>query len=587
MVNTPLFVLAAYPVTNRCDRLRQYCKTSTDSVPRNRVYTHYAQRCGTERVDTLNPASFGKLVRIIFPGIQTRRLGVRGESKYHYVSLTLVEDPSTHTRPRSAANSPQMDIERETPFEESEFSVNHRMPIDTAAFPTQDMSFDNPPMVAVESNPPSQGRLFAPPQALGGFSDAPKLYRRRLKFSASDSGLSQDEALELPPIQQHLPPKTDSEIADALTALYRTHCNSIVDSVRYVKEKQFARLLGAFNGTMTVPVSRLFQQPGMEVWIRACDQIMYQQIIRFVSQLALQVIPVQVFNMLRNVSTELADLLHKHFGHFPEHVLHAKLEAATIFSSLLSRMLRVNETAHAAANLLMSDEMRNVMWQDWVRYVRPKRVVESALSTCGHEESYKIITTEMRHLLAPLAPSEWVEFSTEYQTSTGPDEIIADWMTKTDTRAENIIERWAVFLQSIPSRFPRAQTKLLMQAMESVGNACLRDLTVAQAQSFGAWWITKVWIDEMMLWTAEMGGFLGPQNDGAASPSRSEHFDSMGEGEQRDSMMDQHPPDRAASAGPRPDSAGLGIDFSAMPSFTPLVNRHRHSSGPPTATCEC
>lgn len=43
----------------------------------------------------LNPASFGKLVRIIFPGITTRRLGMRGESKYHYVDLSLVEDAYT------------------------------------------------------------------------------------------------------------------------------------------------------------------------------------------------------------------------------------------------------------------------------------------------------------------------------------------------------------------------------------------------------------------------------------------------------------------------------------------------------------
>ena len=42
----------------------------------------------------LNPASFGKLVRIIFPGIQTRRLGMRGESKYHYVDLALIDDPN-------------------------------------------------------------------------------------------------------------------------------------------------------------------------------------------------------------------------------------------------------------------------------------------------------------------------------------------------------------------------------------------------------------------------------------------------------------------------------------------------------------
>ena len=56
------------------------------------MFSHYATKCGTERVPPLNPASFGKLVRIIFPGIQTRRLGMRGESKYHYVDLSLIDE---------------------------------------------------------------------------------------------------------------------------------------------------------------------------------------------------------------------------------------------------------------------------------------------------------------------------------------------------------------------------------------------------------------------------------------------------------------------------------------------------------------
>jgi len=56
------------------------------------VYSTYANGCATERVQPLNPASFGKLVRVIFPGIQTRRLGIRGESKYHYVDLALKGD---------------------------------------------------------------------------------------------------------------------------------------------------------------------------------------------------------------------------------------------------------------------------------------------------------------------------------------------------------------------------------------------------------------------------------------------------------------------------------------------------------------
>lgn len=78
-------------------RLNTVCKKSSNSVPRNRVFSHYATRCGTERVPPLNPASFGKLVRIIFPAIQTRRLGMRGESKYHYVDLSLVDDQQDTT----------------------------------------------------------------------------------------------------------------------------------------------------------------------------------------------------------------------------------------------------------------------------------------------------------------------------------------------------------------------------------------------------------------------------------------------------------------------------------------------------------
>ena len=67
------------------------------------MFTHYATRCGNERVPPLNPASFGKLVRIIFPGIATRRLGVRGESKYHYVELTL--NNQDHNEPLNAPRS--------------------------------------------------------------------------------------------------------------------------------------------------------------------------------------------------------------------------------------------------------------------------------------------------------------------------------------------------------------------------------------------------------------------------------------------------------------------------------------------------
>lgn len=73
-------------------RISQVCDKGKGSVPRGRVYANYVSRCATERVTVLNPASFGKLVRVLFPGLKTRRLGVRGESKYHYVNFSLKDD---------------------------------------------------------------------------------------------------------------------------------------------------------------------------------------------------------------------------------------------------------------------------------------------------------------------------------------------------------------------------------------------------------------------------------------------------------------------------------------------------------------
>src|ERR1700709_1722171 len=73
-------------------RINQVCDKGKGSVPGGRVYANYVSRCATERVTVLNPASFGKLVRVLFPGLKTRRLGVRGESKYHYVNFSLKDD---------------------------------------------------------------------------------------------------------------------------------------------------------------------------------------------------------------------------------------------------------------------------------------------------------------------------------------------------------------------------------------------------------------------------------------------------------------------------------------------------------------
>lgn len=59
------------------------------SLPRSTLYNHYMRHCNEHKLDAVNAASFGKLIRSVFTGLRTRRLGTRGNSKYHYYGIRL------------------------------------------------------------------------------------------------------------------------------------------------------------------------------------------------------------------------------------------------------------------------------------------------------------------------------------------------------------------------------------------------------------------------------------------------------------------------------------------------------------------
>jgi len=534
-------------------RLRAVCKPAKTSVPRNRVYSQYASRCGTERVVPLNPASFGKLVRVIFPGIQTRRLGVRGESKYHYVDLALEDESFSHpsfgggTTTKSASNTtydPRArrsdSLSTQAPAQ-LDFNQPHRsLPPDTAAFPSTTGPCDPAPA----PNLPSRARAFAYPDSRGMNPHTPEslTYPHTLRFpSAPIPEFSENEPVHLPSLQPYLPPRTDPDTAAALFALYRTHCTSLIDSIRFCKEKQFFRLYTSFHGTLTVPVQKLFAHPSLAPWIESCDLITYRTMIRFVSRLTLQAAPVVVINILSNISATLHAHLTKTFAAQPPHVVQAKLRPATIFARLLHRLIRVNQAAHAAANLLTIEQNRVQMWREWVGMVNPKRVVEAEVPPVegAQEEVYAILTLEMRRLLEPLpAAGAWGEEDvygfTAYdppptgdgvgeggfaeflqaQTHTTPPNSGGGGSGGGSSTTENVLDRWANFLYTLPSRFPRATARQLLQGLSGVGTAALRDVTILNGLSYGHWWVLKIFVDEMGLWLGEMGGFLEPEGWG-------------------------------------------------------------------------
>ncbi|KAI1135102.1 RFX DNA-binding domain-containing protein [Hypoxylon sp. FL0543] len=494
--------------------VNQVCSRGKGSVPRGRVYANYASRCATERITVLNPASFGKLVRVLFPGLRTRRLGVRGESKYHYVNFVLAEDqPSIEDVPMRPA-LPALPYPESTPFTQSFSAPQSQSP----ALNTQQLSRLPTPTFAQHADTvaaPGTGTtrshsVYNQPDVnsvdqLHSSSAKTTLYLAFLETPVDPS--HNNEPLVLPKIEPYLPDGTDPDAAISLTALYRSHCTSLLECIRFCKDKGFFHLYTSFQGTLTMPVQKLFSNPSIAPWIEQCDFVVYQRMMQIVAPLVLQVIPKPVLETFRNISERLVVHIRESYQGQPRHVVQAKEAPAAIFTALLDRTLRVNLTAHAAANMLANSANRDQMYIDWITMVRIRKVSE-CVPTRGMDDVVNLLLNEIRDLVDPVNVSWEIEGRTLYGEMALRNSRVTEEPSSADVTVANMLDRWVALLRSLPSRFPYATPEDIVSCVQRVGTEVMRDLTINQSKSFGSWWVTKCWVDEMISFMAEYGGFM-------------------------------------------------------------------------------
>ncbi|RWA08246.1 hypothetical protein EKO27_g6845 [Xylaria grammica] len=496
--------------------INQVCTKGKGSVPRGRV--------------------FGKLVRVLFPGLKTRRLGVRGESKYHYVNFTLMDDQPELKEP---VIQPALPIQESSQFTQSFGTIQSQ--------PTT-LNTGKPALPSPQTNQPSEG----PPASTSMGTRAHSLYNQpdvssidqldssttktmlHLAFpKEGDNQFDQSQTLILPRMEPFLPNGTDPDTAKSLEALYRSQC----------------------------------------------DFVLYQRMARIIAGLTLQVVPKTVLDTLRTISERLVAHIREAFQGQPRHVVRAKEAPATVFAGILDRALRVNLTAHAAANMLANPANRNSMYMDWITMVRIRKIAE-CVPTKGMDDLVQVLLNDMRGLLDPTNVPWEVECLTLYgdmaqQSSQNPHSDVSN----TDN-PQNMLDRWVQFLCSLPNRFPYATPADIVWCVQRVGTEVMRDLTIAQGKSFGSWWVTKCWIDEMVAFLAEQGGFMQSRSStpivdqtkrsisvpidatNASEEERRHNSDSMDLGVSR-ALSAQAQPDSAPFPsrvdGHDPDDSGIGI----------------------------
>uniref|UniRef100_UPI0037E9B17A MHC class II regulatory factor RFX1 n=1 Tax=Semicossyphus pulcher TaxID=241346 RepID=UPI0037E9B17A len=440
------------------------------SLPRCTLYYHYLLHCQEHKLEPVNAASFGKLIRSVFMGLRTRRLGTRGNSKYHYYGL------------RIKSGSPLLrliDEQQHMAMRQQPFSQKNRIkPIQK----TQGIT-----------NGTSGGMGQQQAAALCDISAQVQQYQQFLEASRP---LPDFVDLNL---QDHtLPDGVFLEHLKAFQTLYREHCEAILDvmvnlqftlvetlwkSFWRFSQSNDAESLNLHNESeKRLPKSCLVMlckfEPVLQ-WTRECDNMLYQTLVEILIPDVLRPIPSALTQAIRNFAKSLENWLTAAMMNIPEEMVRIKVVCVGSFSQTLRRYTSLNHLAQAARAVLQNSAQISQMLSDLNR-VDFTNVQEQASWVCQCED--RVV-----------------------------QRIEQDF--KTTLQQQNSLEQWATWLDGVVTQalkpyehnamaLPKA-AKVFLLNWSFYSSMVIRDLTLRSAASFGSFHLIRLLYDEYMYYLIE------------------------------------------------------------------------------------
>ncbi|XP_072137864.1 transcription factor RFX3-like isoform X4 [Mobula birostris] len=295
------------------------------SLPRSTLYNHYLRHCQEQKLDPVNAASFGKLIRSIFMGLRTRRLGTRGNSKYHYYGIRI--------KPDSPLNRLQEDMQ----------------------------------YMAMRQQPMHQKQRYKPMQKLDGIGDSFAGSGQQVPNSAEQTIVAQSQHhQQFLDASRALPEFIELEVGDSslldgitvedirtLQILYREHCEAILDVVVNLQFSLIEKLWQTFwhyspspspDGTTInqtseneiegrLPKAKLIalcKNDSVLKWMCTCDHVMYQALVEILIPDVLRPIPSALTQAIRNFAKSLEGWLTNAMNNIPQQMVRTKEQASWV-----------------------------------------------------------------------------------------------------------------------------------------------------------------------------------------------------------------------------------------------------------------
>ncbi|KAK9981566.1 hypothetical protein ABG768_001093 [Culter alburnus] len=441
------------------------------SLPRCTLYCHYLLHCQQTKLEPVNAASFGKLIRSVFMGLRTRRLGTRGNSKYHYYGLRIKSNSPLHRL---------VEDQQHLAMRQQPYSQKQRLK----------------PVQKVEGLTNGMG-LGVGHQQGAGLSDISAQVHQYQQFLDASRSLPEfpvieDEGKSLPDglLPQHI-----------LTyqLVYREHCEAILDvmvNLQFPLVETLWKSYWRFSEGQTSDTDTLDLHDESEKrlpksvlvllckyepvlnWTRECDNLLYQSLVEILIPDVLRPIPSALTQAIRNFAKSLENWLTNAMISIPEEMVRIKVVCAGAFAQTLRRYTSLNHLAQAARAVLQNTAQITQMLSDLNR-VDFTNVQEQASWVCGCEDGMV-------------------------------QRLEQDF--KITLQQQNSLEQWAAWLDGVVSQVLKPYTdsqtlpkaaKLFLLKWSFYSSMVIRDLTLRSAASFGSFHLIRLLYDEYMYYLIE------------------------------------------------------------------------------------
>ncbi|KAF9485347.1 hypothetical protein BDN70DRAFT_871377 [Pholiota conissans] len=525
----------AATTTSASDRAKQifvqawltanYAPYPDGNVPRQGLYFSYRRVCDQYGIPHINTATLGKAIRLCFPTIKTRRLGVRGNSKYHYCGIrpaTQAEaewlqdyiHKSNNNAAQASVNAARLNQdqseatgrggeERSDEDDEDDSEGNNSASgskrnsltlsgdIKNMAF-TDDLSDKTPTAATLLSQVQSAG----PPT--GTFPSHASIRRHphqepNLTLQAH-SPPTASSASYLSPQQnmsvRHLPhfPSIEDAVANSTSAhgmaarevwgWFQDHLDALLESVRSFRFDQFEMHLRTFWTNLNGVHREIVHAPAIAGLMARADAIVYDEILEILRSQMLSPIPAASLSSLRQLALKMEKILLVALENYGNTFVEPKVELGARFGHLVLRFLDIYQVTQALNTVLTNQKQLAEMRRSWQKVDFESVRNQSALvCNCRHEDLVQLLEVEFVAVLDGLSKTN------------EPVREVMSWADKCCERLmgssrANQEERGTMSSRSVLIRWGYVTSQVM------------RDLTIRSDPAFGAFQILKLFLDD-------------------------------------------------------------------------------------------